>query len=220
MENNKSLLSKNQINRLPSYLHLLKKLQCEGLEYVHSQMIADYLEINNEKVKKDIALISSISGIPNKGRKIEVLIKDIESILGYDGDINAILIGVGSLGNALLRYDGFKNYGLNIIKGFDVDKNLIGKSINNIEIMDINKINKDLLNQLDSYIAILTVNNDSVDEVCEILTNAGIKGIWNFTSTTLKVDKDVIVEHIDLAVSLARLSHKLFLKNYKNQRGK
>ena len=182
MEKTKSLLSKNQINRLPSYLHLLKKLQCEGLEYVHSQMIADYLEINNEKVKKDIALISSISGIPNKGRKIDVLINDIESILGYDGDINAILIGVGSLGNALLRYEGFKNYGLNIIKSFDKNPDLIVKSINGIEINDIKDINSELLEKLNSYIAILTVNNDSADEVCEILTNAGIKGIWKFTS--------------------------------------
>ena len=220
MENTKSLLSKNQINRLPSYLHLLKKLQCEGLEYVHSQMIADYLEINNENVKKDIALISSISGIPNKGRKIDILIRDIESILGYDGDINAILIGAGSLGNALLRYDGFKNYGLNIIKSFDNNPNLIGKKINGIDVLDINEINSQLLKDLNSYIAILTVNSESADDVCKILTKAGIKGIWNFTSTTLKVDNDVIVEHIDLAVSLARLSHKLFLKNHKNIRGK
>ena len=215
MESNKSLLSKNQINRLPAYLHLLKKLKCEGMEYVHSQMIADYLELNNEKVKKDIALISSIGGIPNRGRKIDVLIKDIESILGYDENINAIIIGVGSLGNALLRYNGFKNYGLNIVKAFDINKEIIGKTINNIKIEDIHNLNETKLNNIDAHIAILTVNNESANNVCKILEEAKIEAIWNFTSTPLNINKDIIVEHIDLAVSLARLSHKLYLKKHK-----
>ena len=215
MELNKSRLKKNQLNRLPSYLHLLKKLKCEGLEFVHSQMIADYLELNNELVKKDIASISSIGGIPNKGRKIDVLIKDIESILGYDDEINAILVGCGSLGTALLRYDGFKNYGLNIVGCFDKSKSLIGSKVNDLIVQDIALLSNETLNSLNAHIAILTVNNESAFDVFNKLSEAGIEAVWNFTSAPLEANKDIIIEHIDLAVSLARLSHKLYLKKKK-----
>ena len=78
-----TLLTKNQLRRLPNYLHLLKNLKTSGMKYISCQTIADCLDLNKEQVRKDIALISSTDGVPNKGREISTLINDIETILGY-----------------------------------------------------------------------------------------------------------------------------------------
>ena len=93
-------LTKNQLHRLPDYLWVLKNLESNGLKTVNSQTLADCLDLNNELVRKDIASISSESGVPNKGRKISQLISDIETILGFNSISNAVLVGVGSLGTA------------------------------------------------------------------------------------------------------------------------
>ena len=62
-----TLLTKNQLRRLPNYLHLLKNLKTSGMKYISCQTIADCLDLNKEQVRKDIALISSTDGVPNKG---------------------------------------------------------------------------------------------------------------------------------------------------------
>src|SRR5574344_629997 len=133
-------LTRNQLRRLPDYLNLLKNLAGEGVKYISCQTIADCLNLNQEQVRKDIALISTIDGIPNRGRDINLLIKDIETILGYDDTHNAILVGVGNLGSALLNFNGFEQYGLKIVAAFDGNSNVIGKRMNNIPVYSITKI--------------------------------------------------------------------------------
>ena len=71
-------LTKNQLHRMPDYLWVLKNLESSGMKVVSSQTLADCLDLNNELVRKDIALISSQSGVPNKGRNIAQLISDIK----------------------------------------------------------------------------------------------------------------------------------------------
>ena len=77
---------------MPDYLWVLKNLESSGMKVVSSQTLADCLDLNNELVRKDIALISSQSGVPNKGRNIAQLIYDIETILGYKTISNAVLV--------------------------------------------------------------------------------------------------------------------------------
>ena len=126
-------LTTNQLKRMPSYLDLLRRLANDGIKYISCQTIADCLSLNKEQVRKDIALVSQDVGVPNKGRKINDLIKDIEIVLGLNNDYCAVLIGVGSLGTALLNYGGFTNYGLKIIAAFDNKVELIDKEVNGIK---------------------------------------------------------------------------------------
>lgn len=83
--------------------------------------------------------------------------------------------------------------------------------MNNIPIYHIDRLN-DLINLLDVSIAILTVPSQVAQKMSDILVRAGIKGIWNFAPTHLRVSGDVVVENVDLAASLAVLSYKLETK--------
>ena len=209
MARRKRELSNNLINRLPQYLTYLKELDKDS--YVSALEVANSLNLNFELVKKDFQKISSKRGVPNKGRKINDLIKDIEIVLGLNNDYCAVLIGVGSLGTALLNYGGFTNYGLKIIAAFDNKVELFNKEVNGIKVYDINYL-KDYIANENVHIGIITVPRDYAQDVANLLVESGIEAIWNFAPVSLVVKEGVIVSNMDMAQSLATLSHKLYLK--------
>ena len=215
----KTQLTTNQLKRMPKYLDLLRALENNGIKFISCQTIADCLDLNKEQVRKDIAQVSTIDGIPNKGRDINLLIKDMEKVLGLEGTNNAILIGTGNLGSALLKYRGFDNFGLKIVAAFDNDESVIGSSVNGIEIFAVDRL-KDVLNEYKAQIAILTVSAASAQKIADYCVECGVEAIWNFVPVQLEIDSNVIVSNMDMAQSLATLSHRLYLKHKKEKRGK
>ena len=210
-------LTKNQLHRLPDYLWVLKNLESSGLKTVNSQTLADCLDLNNELVRKDIASISTESGIPNKGRKISQLIADIETILGFNRVSNAVIVGVGSLGTAFLHYKGFEDFGLRIVAGFDNNPYIKGKEVNDKPVYDISELSEELLKKLNANIGIITVPGYAAQVVADALVKAKVQGIWNFAPTKINVPNNVIVSNINLATSLAVLSYELYFKNEKEK---
>ncbi len=204
-------ISKRQLERYPVYLKYLLSLQGGENKNVSSPMIAKALGLSEEQVRKDLQIVSKQMGKPNQGRNIDELIKDIQAFLGYDKIEEAIIVGVGHLGKAFMNYTGFSSFGLNIIAGFDVDPKLIGTSINNKPIYDLYSLEK-VVSKLKIKIAILVVPQDSAQMVVNQLVNCGIQAIWNFVPTHIDVPENVVVENVNLASSLAVLSHKLNTK--------
>ena len=210
-------LTKNQIHRLPEYLWVLKNLESSGVKSVNSQTLADCLDLSNELVRKDIALVSSESGVPNKGRKINQLILDIETILGFNTITNSIIIGVGSLGTAFMHYKGFEDFGLKIVAGFDKNPAVCGQKVSDKPVYDIEDLTEAKLKELDAHIGIITVPSYAAQSVAEVLVKAKISGIWNFAPTKINVPSDIIVSNINLATSLAVLSYELYFKKEKEK---
>lgn len=201
-------ISKRQLERLPLYLKYLYSLDDTEIDNVSAPMIASALGLSTEQVRKDIQLVSSSNGKPKQGRNVKELIEDLVSFLGYNEHDDAVVIGVGHLGQAFMNYKGFEKFGLNIVAGFDVDSKLIGTSINNKKIYDLYQLDS-IIHELGVKIAILTVPSEVAQVVTNRLVNAGIKAIWNFVPTHLDVSEDIVVENVNLASSLAILSHKL-----------
>ena len=121
------------------------------------------------------------------------------------------MVGVGHLGSALLGYPGFKDYGLNIAAAFDVDDKKIGKEINGKKIQHIYKLPA-LAKRMDVQIGILTAPASAAQELAGLMIDAGIKAIWNFAAVRLVVPDGVIVQHENLASSLAVLSKRIAMK--------
>ncbi len=209
MTRRKRELSNNLINRLPQYLTYLKELDKDS--YVSALEVANSLNLNFELVKKDFQKISSKRGVPNKGRRVDDLINGIEKLLGFDENHRAILVGVGHLGNALLNYQGFKQYNLEIVGAFDYNKELIGKTINGINIYDFDDISS-IRRKLNATIGIICVPASEAEGVAIRLVASGIEAIWNFAPVRLDVNDDVIVSNMDMAQSLANLAHRLYIK--------
>lgn len=202
-------VSKATLSRMPAYLRYLKEESVKGVEYVASAAIAKDMAVSAVLVRKDLALVSSVAGRPRLGFEVNGLIADIEKFLGYDNVSDALVVGVGGLGRAFLGYEGFKNYGLNIVAGFDVDPRLIGTEISQKSVLSMDELSA-FVQQRNINIGIITVPKRAAQEVCDRMIEAGLKAIWNFASVKLNVPNGVIVRYEDLAASLAMLSGELF----------
>lgn len=201
-------VSKRQLERYPIYLRYLLILRDSGAKTISAPAIAKALRLSEEQVRKDLQAVAHNEGKPKQGRDVNDLIHDIETFLGYGASTKAVVIGVGHLGQAFLNYNGFAKYGLDIEAGFDVDKTLIGSQINHKHIYDMKEIDT-VLPLLNAKIAILTVPVSVVDSVAKKLVRSGIQAIWNFVPVHLDISEKVVVENVNLASSLAVLSHKL-----------
>ena len=132
-------ISKSTLKRLPVYLSYLKSLPEDGRTHISATALAAALSMGEVQVRKDLALVSN-GGRPKIGYLREGLIQDIEDFLGYANTNDAVLVGTGKLGRALLGYSGFAEYGLNIVAGFDSDDVLIGTSKSGKPVMHISRL--------------------------------------------------------------------------------
>lgn len=201
-------ISRQTLKRLPYYLNYLKELKREGVIRVASPHIAAVFEASDIQVRKDLAAVSSNPGKPKAGFIVSELIDDIEKFLGCRNTNDAILVGAGSLGTALLAYNGFQSYGLNIVAAFDCDEAKVGKEINGKRVFSLDKLG-DLCKRLNIHIGIITVPAEIAQEVCDLLIESGIKAIWNFAPARLKVPEGILVQNENMAESLAILSQHL-----------
>ncbi|MGM9808827.1 MAG: redox-sensing transcriptional repressor Rex [Bacilli bacterium] len=202
------LVSTKQLERFPIYLNHLLALKKEGKINTSAPQIAAVLGFSEEQVRKDLQVVTKSSGKPKAGRVIDELIHDINEFLGYGDTTGAVVVGCGHLGEAFMKYEGFLEYGLEILAGFDVASKKIGKIINGKKIYSMNNLEK-IIMQLNVQIAIITVPSEEAQGVVDRLVNCGIKGIWNFANVHISAPDDVVIETVNLASSLAVLSHKL-----------
>ena len=210
MGNNKAManISKATIGRLPAYHRYLTEKKAEGEKAVSSTAIAEELHLNAVQVRKDLAAISSAAGKPKLGFDVEELIADIDRFLGYDNVSDAVLVGAGGLGSALVGYDGFKNYGLNIAAAFDCDPARIGKTIGGVRVYDVKEL-RHLVLRLNVRIGIIAVPKEAAQAVADELAAGGVRAIWNFAPVHLSLPENIAVKIKDMAASLAILSQRL-----------
>ncbi len=202
-----STISQPTLRRLPRYLSYLKSLGPDAPEYISATGIAEALGLGQVQVRKDLAQVSS-SGRPKVGYVTIQLINEIESFLGYNNVHDAVLVGAGRLGRALMGYDGFKSYGLNILAAFDSNADCIGTTESGKQIFSMERLG-DICRRLGVHIGIITVPADQAQAVCDALVEAGIKAIWNFAPIHLYVPDGVLVQTENMAASLAMLSKHL-----------
>lgn len=200
--------SKNQLQRYPIYLKYFKQLSDEGVEDISSPKIAKELGYSEEQIRKDLQAVSDEAGRPKKGRNLHQLIDTLESFLGYRDSTSAVVVGTGHLGGALLNYPNFEEMGLTILAGFDVDPGKIGTKIGGKEIFALDKL-PNLLPRLNAHIVIVTVPAQAAQGVVDLAIKSGALAIWNFAPTHINVPEGIVIETVNLASSLAVLSHRL-----------
>ena len=178
-------VSKQTLQRLPTYLSFLRTRSEDASKYVSATAIADALGMNQVVVRKDLASIST-SGRPKVGYVREDLIQELERFLGYDNADDAILVGAGKLGRALLSFDGFPQYGLNILAAFDTDPAAANTRVGDKMVLPLEKL-PDLCRRTKVRIGIITVPGEHAQQVCDLLIQSGILAIWNFANVHLEV---------------------------------
>ena len=197
------------LKRLPLYLRLLRTMQEEGNEYASGAVVARELGLDPIVVRKDLAITGAV-GRPRLGFQMDEIIIAIEEFLGWSNTSDAILVGVGNLGTALLGYQGFEQHGMRIVAAFDSNPAIVGKTIHGKTILDFSEL-PTLARRMHVQIGVMTVTASVAQKVADSMIEGGIRGIWNFTPATLTVPEHVILQREDLASSLAVLSHRLLI---------
>ncbi len=199
-------ISKSVLKRLPGYVAYLKSVSDSSSPYISATAIANALGMGEVQVRKDLAMVSD-GGRPKIGYLREALIEDIEQFLGYDNTTDAVLIGAGKLGQALLGYNGFDAYGLNILAAFDASPQ--GENSDDRKpILHISKL-ESFCKSNKVLMGIITVPAAHAQSVCDQLIACGVKAIWNFAPTHLEVPEHILVQNENMATSLALLSMHL-----------
>ena len=209
-------ISKQALQRLPLYLNYLRTLPKDRPVNISATAIAEALHLNDVQVRKDLAVVSA-GGRPKVGYITEELILEIEQFLGYNDVDSAVLVGVGKLGSALLAYDGFSEYGLHIVAGFDIDERIAGGSVEGRKVLAMHKL-PDICRRMNIKIGIIAVPASQTQSVCDVLIENGILAIWNFAPVHLNTPETVVVKSENMACSLAVLSKHLIEKIYENKR--
>lgn len=197
-------VSRATLGRVPVYLKYLESLSDKDV-YVSATKIAKGLKLGDVLVRKDLQMISG-EGKPKVGYERADLMSKLGLYLeNVDKKNSAVIIGAGKLGCALLCYEGFRDYGVEILSAFDNDKNKIGTVVSGKNIHSLDELEQ-FCKDNGVSIGIITVPASYAQEICDRLVNIGVKAVWNFAPVTLNVADDIIVQQENLALSLAYLN--------------
>ncbi|MBR7012045.1 MAG: redox-sensing transcriptional repressor Rex [Muribaculaceae bacterium] len=204
---NRIILPEPTIRRLPWYLSYVRMLDNMQVEYVSSTQISNELNVQSSQIAKDLSFLN-IRGKTRIGYEVKSLVTVLEDFLGFNRHHNAVVIGTGSLGTALMQDHGLENYGLNIVAGFDVRSEVIGKKIGGVPVYDIDQL-ADWRQKNDVSIAILTVPVERAQETADLAIASGMTALWNFTPYRIKVSDNVIIANTSIYAHLAIIYNRM-----------
>ena len=199
-------ISNNVIRRLPRYLRKLDELREKGIERISSVELGRELGFTSSQVRQDFNNFGGF-GQQGYGYPVQSLRDQIASILGMDRGYQAILVGTGHIGQALIANFCFEEWGFKLIGAFDVNPDLIRDGFNDVPVMGMNKLSS-FLKENKADIAVLAVPKDAARSTAELLVDNGIRAIWNFTNVDVAVsESNVVVENFLFSDSLLALSY-------------
>lgn len=202
----KNRITKAVLGRLPQYLSYLEMISLQDIPYISATKIAKDLSLGEVNVRKDLNIVCG-KGKPKRGYRTVDLVKSIESCLGQSRVTPAVLVGAGKLGKALLEYDEFEKYGVQIVAAFDCNEQIL-KVHKSLEVLPMSQF-REFCQSHGVQVGIITVGKGSAQAVCDQMLASGITAIWNFAPCKLKVPEGVLFLQENLALSLAYLNNQL-----------
>ena len=176
-------------------------------EYVSSTQIAKRLNVDASQIAKDLSFLN-IKGKTRIGYEVHPLTKALNEFLGFKHRHNAFLIGAGSLGSALIRDLGLMQFGLNIVAGFDINPDIVGKKMGDINIYNLDELPAKQRSTGVS-IAIIAVPFENAQDVANKLVESNIKAIWNFTPYRIKVPRNIVLQNTSIYSDLAIMYNRM-----------
>jgi redox-sensing transcriptional repressor len=195
------------IGRLPVYLRALQQLSEKGILTTSSQELGEIIGISAAQIRKDISQFGEF-GKQGTGYSIPFLIERLRNILKVDRVWEVVIVGMGDIGHALARYNGFANRGFHINMVFDNDPEKIGQKVGDYEVLDTATL-AEKVKQNKIKIAMLAAPASSAQEITDLLVKAGIKAILNYAPISLNVPGGVRVQYIDPVTHLQRMTYYL-----------
>jgi redox-sensing transcriptional repressor len=199
-------LSRAAAQRLSLYLRCVAGWPA-GSETVSSGRIAEAVGVSDAQVRRDLAALGHL-GQRGVGYDARELAAAIRAALGIDRQWRAVLVGVGNLGRALLKYHGFRAQGFAIVGLFDSDPAKVGQVVEGLTVESESAL-AERVPELRAELGVLTVPADTAQAVAESLAAAGVRGILNFAPVVLKLPRRVRLVTVDLAIQLEQLAFQV-----------
>ena len=196
------------IRRLPRYFRYLRELIRQGKMRISSGEFSEMMGVTASQIRQDLNCFGGF-GQQGYGYNVNYLYTKISELLGVGAGIQAIIIGAGDLGRAIVRSTMFEKRGVDIIAMFDIDTELIGREVGGVKIHDMRELEAFCVsNKVD--MAVLTLPKECAQEECARLMAAGVVGFWNFTGKELTYNLDeAVVENVHLGDSLMSLNYEI-----------
>jgi len=195
------------IGRLPVYLRALRHMQAQGQQTTSSQELGDLVGVSAAQIRKDLSQFGEF-GKQGTGYNITFLIEKLREILKVDRVWDVAVVGMGDMGHAIARYQGFSNRGFRVAMVFDNNPALIGQQVGEFVIRDAQKM-VDTIREAGIKVAMLTVPAPAAQEVANRLVEAGVEAILNYAPISLNVPREVMLQYIDPATGLQRMTYYL-----------
>lgn len=199
------------IIRLSVYSRYLEQAEQRGITTISSGEIANGVGVSPAQVRKDLAYFGEF-GTRGVGYNVKDLFHQTMKILGLNTNWNAVVIGAGNLGSALVSYKGFRERGFHIVGVFDNDLTKIGKRLLDLDVLAIDEMPR-VVKEQNVRIGILAVPAQIAQQVADEMVKVGIRAILNFAPTVLSVPINVEVRNIDLSVHLEILTFNVCMKD-------
>ena len=209
-------VSNNVIRRLPRYLRKLDELSESGVERISSKELGEQLGLTPSQIRQDFSCFGEF-GQQGYGYNVRALREQIAGILGMDRGFQAILIGVGNIGHALMDNFCFSDWGFHLAAAFDIKPNLIGREFQDVKIYAMEELSEYIRSHRVD-VAVLAVPKEAAIPVAKLLTENGIDAIWNFTNVELtEPNSPTIVENVHFSDSLLTLSYYVSERRDENE---
>src|SRR5947209_3289256 len=206
-------LSRASVGRFSLYLRHLERFHREGMQTVSSGQLGVALGITDAQVRKDLACLGNL-GQPGIGYPAQELMAALRVRLGIDRPWSAVVVGVGNLARALLRYRGFEKQGFRFVALFDADAGKVGETVDGLQIHAVESM-VEVIHSTGAELGVVAVPAEAAQEVANALVAGGIRGILNFAPTVLHVPRGVSLVAVDLAVQLEQLAFLVHLAQEK-----
>ena len=198
-------ISNAVIRRLPRYRRYLNELRKKGVDKISSNEFSHLTGYTASQIRQDLNNFGGF-GQQGYGYSVEGLYNEISAILGLDRGYRMVVVGAG--GRAIGNHTYYYKTGFIVVGIFEVDPDLIGTSINGIEVMDYENI-VDFVEEEDIDIGVICTSKDAAQEVADKLCFAGVEGLWNFAPVDIETPAHVAVENVHISDSLHSLAYHM-----------
>ncbi|HEU5011032.1 MAG TPA: redox-sensing transcriptional repressor Rex [Roseiflexaceae bacterium] len=195
------------IKRLPLYARSLRYLLNEGITSVSSQELGERINVTAAQIRKDLSYFGEF-GKQGIGYDVEKLLNHIERILGLTQEWPVVLVGVGHLGEAIARYEGFPQQGIRVVALFDADPQKVGREVTGMTIQNDSQL-PGVIRQQNIKLAIIAVPAARAQEVTDRLVDAGIRAILSYAPMVVQVPDHVLVRYIDPVALMHSMTYYL-----------
>jgi redox-sensing transcriptional repressor len=193
------------IGRLPVYLRALRRMQSQGKQTTSSQELGEQVGVSAAQIRKDLSQFGEF-GKQGTGYNIPFLVDKLREILKVDRAWDVAVVGMGDMGHAIARYQGFTDRGFRVAMLFDNDPAKIGQELGEFVIRDMGELGP-AVRQAGIKIAMLCVPAAVAQEVANQLVEAGVKAILNYAPINLSVPAGVRVQYLDPSTALQRMTY-------------